>query len=217
MKILETGGITHMELIPGGTAGWYYGISYEHGDLYEAEEIFKDGREVEGRKLCLIRYPEGTVYWPILKTPGTYAGEPVYYDGYIYLLVVDFRQALIRILRFSCTDFHIETVTEIPLKDIPDCYNLRLTVSPPTLTRQGPDGSFDIIWPERSSFCIDVHDSFFVRESDRLFFSRWHEEGEGEKYRYWEETVIRNLSGEETAMLPGDVKRMPDGELWHLY
>ena len=43
MKTIETDGITYIELIPYGTAEWYYGISYEHGDLYEAEEVLKDG------------------------------------------------------------------------------------------------------------------------------------------------------------------------------
>ena len=46
MKTIETGGITYIELIPYGTDEWYYGISYEHGDLYEAEEVFKEGQDV---------------------------------------------------------------------------------------------------------------------------------------------------------------------------
>ena len=60
------------------------------------------------------------------------------------------------------------------------------------------------------------HESFFLRDGDKLYFSRWHEEGEGEDYRYWEETVVRNLEGEITEILPGDVRIMPNGEMWHL-
>ena len=54
MKTIKTNGITYIDLIPYGTDEWYFGISYEHGDLYEAEEVFREGYEIEGRKLCLI-------------------------------------------------------------------------------------------------------------------------------------------------------------------
>ena len=61
MKTIETNGITYIAPVPCGTDEWYYGISYEHGDLYEAEEVFKEGYDVEGRNLCLIHYPDGDV------------------------------------------------------------------------------------------------------------------------------------------------------------
>ncbi len=69
---------------------------------------------------------------------------------------------------------------------------------------------------ERVTFPMDEHDSFFLRDGERLFFSRWHEEGDGEDYRYWEETIARDLKGEVTETLPGDVMLMPDGEMWYL-
>ena len=47
MKTIKTDGITYIDLVPHGTDEWYYGISYEHGDLYEAEEVFKAGQDVE--------------------------------------------------------------------------------------------------------------------------------------------------------------------------
>ena len=96
-------------------------------------------------------------------------------------------------------------------------YNLSLQTAPLTLTRQcAGKCEFEIIWPERTGFFMDHHDSFFLRDGDRLFFNRWHEEGEGAGYRYWEETVVKDLSGEVIEILPGDVMRMPDGEIWHM-
>ena len=59
-------------------------------------------------------------------------------------------------------------------------------------------------------------ESFFLRDGDRLFFNKWHEEGDGADYRYWEETVVRSLDGRVLEVLPGDVRLMPNGELWHL-
>jgi len=50
MKTIETDGITYLKPVPGATAEWYYGMNYEEGDLYEAEEIFKSGTLLKGRK-----------------------------------------------------------------------------------------------------------------------------------------------------------------------
>ena len=63
---------------------------------------------------------------------------------------------------------------------------------------------------------MEDHDSFFLRDNGKLFFNRWHEEGEGEDYRYWEETVVKDLDGNVLEILPGDVMMMPDGEIWYL-
>lgn len=217
MKTIETEGITDINLIPYGTDEWYYGISHEHGDLYEAEEIFKAGHEVVGRNLILIHYPDGEVYRPIPKMSGIYPAEPVYLDGSIYFPSVDFPEGLIRIHRFNCQDKETKILEELPLSCVKDCYNLSLDGLPLTLTRQCAwYNEFDIVWPERVSFPMGDHESFFLRDGDKLYFSRWHEEGEGEDYRYWEETVVRNLEGEITEILPGDVRIMPNGEMWHL-
>ena len=68
MKTIDTQGITCIELIPEGTSEWYYGISSEYGDLYEAEEIFRRGGTIKGNSLCLIHYPDGEVFWPVPET-----------------------------------------------------------------------------------------------------------------------------------------------------
>ena len=217
MKTIETNGITYIDLIPYGTDEWYYGISYEHGDLYEAEEVFRAGREVEGRDLRIIHYPDGEVFVPVPKKAGIYPSEPVYYAGSIYILAVDFPGGLMRILRFDCSSGRTETVAELPLSIVKDCYNLHLDISPLTLTRQCVGSNeFEIVWPERVSFEMGDHDSFFLRDGDKLYFSRWHEEGEGADYRYWEETIVRDLSGRITDSLPGDIRVMPNGDVWYL-
>ena len=110
IKTIETNGITYIEPVPGATSEWYYGLDYELGDLYEAEELFNDGHTVKGRKFVLAHYPDG----------------------------------------------------------------------------------------------------------EKLFFNRWFEEGEGVDYKYWEETIVRDLNGNVIEILPGDVMQMPNGEMWHL-
>ena len=215
MKKIRTDGITYIQQIPYGTDEWYYGISYEHGDLYEAEEVFKDGHDVEGRKLCLIHYPDGKVYQPVPKQPGSYSAEPVYYDCSIYILNVDFTKGIIQILRFDCAGKDVECIEELPLSSVKDCYNLQLNTAPLTLTRQCVGtNEFEIVWPEKVHFEMDDHDSFFLRDGDKLYFSRWHEDEDGSNY--YTETVIRDLQGDVTEVLPGDVQIMPNGEMWHI-
>ncbi|MBQ3292045.1 MAG: hypothetical protein IJH43_06695 [Mogibacterium sp.] len=217
MKIIDADGITYIDLVPCGTDEWYYGISYEHGDLYEAEEVFRQGEEVKGRTLCLIHYPDGKVYRPVPKEKGNYSAEPVYYDGGIFILNVDFPGGLMQIIRFSCSTQKAEVIDTLPLDSIKDCYNLRLDIAPLTLTRQCVGtNEFEIVWPEKVCFEMGDHDSFFLRDGDRLYFSRWHEEGDGPDYRYWEETVVMDLDGQVTDILPGDLRVMPNGELWYL-
>ncbi len=216
MKSIETKGITYIEAVPGGTAEWYFGLDHPCGDLYEAEEMFRSGMPVEGRSLVLIRYPDGTVYRPLEKTAGEYSEAPVYSDGGIYILNVSFKDSEIRVLRFDCESHMTETVSVLLLDAVKDCYNLQLHVFPVTLTRQGAEGSFDIVWPERCSFEMGERESFFLRNGDRLYFNKWYEEGDGADYRYWEETVVRSLDGRVLEVLPGDVRLMPNGELWHL-
>ena len=84
MKELDTRGITYIQEVPGCDGSWYFGLDYEYGDLYEAEEIFKAGGEVKGRRFCLVHYPDGEVFWPAEKRAGAYPAEAVQEDGRIF-------------------------------------------------------------------------------------------------------------------------------------
>ena len=217
MKTIDTGGISRIEPIPHGTADWYYGISREQGDLCEAEELYRAGREIVGNRLCFLHYPDGQVFEPVPRESGRCLSEPVFFEGGVFFLNVDFPSSILRILRFDCASHAVESAAELPLSSVRDCYNLGLDTSPLTLRRQGgADGLFEILWPERVSFPLGSHESFFLRDGNSLYFNRWHEEGEGADYRYWEETVVRDLTGELTGILPGDLTVMPNGEIWHL-
>ena len=62
MKAIDIHGMTNMELVRGETDEWYWATDYIHGDLYEAEELFRQGHPVRSNRLYLIHYPDGTVY-----------------------------------------------------------------------------------------------------------------------------------------------------------
>ena len=215
MKTIETDKITYIEPICGATSEWYFGMDYECGDLYEAEERFRNGQSVKGRKLCLIHYPDGQVFIPVEKQEMHYSEKPVYFEESIYIIDVDFLNGSIMIVRFDCKDHQVRIHKKLPLSSVKDCYNLQLHVSPLTLSRQCGN-EFNIIWPEHVSLQMDDHESFFLRDGEKLFFNRWYEEGEGEDYKYWEETVVKDLKGNVIEILTGDVMLMPNGEIWHL-
>ena len=72
MKNIDIHGMTNMELIRGGIAEWYWATDYIHGDLYEAEELFRQKNSVQSNRLYLIHYPDGMVYEPVLPVDGQY-------------------------------------------------------------------------------------------------------------------------------------------------
>lgn len=210
MRIVDTHGMTNMELVRGGTDEWYWATDYIHGDLYEAEELFRQGHRVRSNRLYLIHYPDGTVYEPVPPVDGQYLGYPVYDNDYVVLLVVNFAESMIHILRFLPQQEKTQEVARLSLSTVGDCYNLILYTSPLSLTRQSNDGTFEIIWPEKVSFAIDDRETFNFREGDKLYFNIWYEDP-----YYREETLVRSLrDGTILERFPGDIRIMPNRERW---
>ena len=101
MKKLDTGGIGYLQAFE-GTARWYWGSDYTSGDLYEAEELYRDGHPIDRNRLLLVSYPEGRLEEPVKAAEGQYFGRPAYYEGKIILLLADFREGALRLLAFDC-------------------------------------------------------------------------------------------------------------------
>lgn len=210
MKTLDLQGMTNMELVRGGTGEWYWSTDYVHGDLYEAEELFRMGHPVQSNRLYLIHYPDGTVYEPVPAIAGQYLGYPMNDNGSVALLAVNFPEGIIRILRFQPGE--LSEVAQIPLSAVKDCYNLILHTAPLTLTRSPGDCTFEIIWPEQVRFAIDERESLNFRDGDKLYFTVWYEDPD-----YREETVVRSAQdGTVLDRFPGDIRIMPNGEKWNI-
>ena len=208
MKTIDLQGITNMELVRDGTDEWYWSTDYIHGDLYEAEELFHMGHPVQSNRLYLIHYPDGTVYEPVPAMSGQYLGYPVYDNGAVALLAVNFPEGIIRILRFRPDE--TTEVAQIPLSAVKDCYNLRLHTAPLTLARSPGDNTFEIVWPEQSCFVIEQRETMNFRDDDKFYFTVWYEDPD-----YREETVVRSLgNGTILDRFPGDIRIMPNGEKW---
>ena len=211
MKRIITNGITNLEPLA-GSSEWYWGTDYTSGDLYEAEELFRSGHPIRKNRLILVRRPEGTVYEPVHAKPGQYLGRPVYHNGQVVLLLVDFPQEKIHILIFRETDGTTEPLAMLPLSIVEDCYNLMLEASPLILTRSAHDNKFQILWPERRDFAIEDHEIFEFLEGNRLYTSVWYEDPD-----YREELLVRDYdTGELLERIPGSLRSMPDGQKWLL-
>lgn len=211
MKEVNTQGITYIEPLVGCNE-WYWGTDYIHGDLYEAEEVFRDGHPVSQNKLLFVHDLDGRVVQPVVAREDQYLGNPVYYDGRIAILMVDFPVGQIIVMQFDRALEHMTERTELPLSAVKDCYNLLLKTAPLMVTRQGSEDTFQIVWPESVSFEIGERESFWVRSGDKLYFSTWEEDPE-----YREEIIVRKLeTGEIIDRFPGSNMTMPDGRLWVL-
>lgn len=210
MKAIDIHGMTNMELVRGGTNEWYWATDYIHGDLYEAEELFRQGHSVRSNRLYLIHYPDGTIYEPVKPTDGQYLGTPIYDGSSVVLLVVSFNESVIRILRFLHQPEAVQEMAQLPLAAVKNCYNLLLHTLPLSLTRQPNDGTFEIIWPEQVCFAIDDRETLNFRDRDKLYFNIWYEDPD-----YREETLVRSVQdGTILESLSGDVRIMPNGERW---
>lgn len=211
MKRILTNGIMNLEPLQ-GSSDWYWGADYASNDLYEAEELCRRGHPIDKNRLILIHRLEGTVYEPVCTKPGQYLGKPVYHNGQIVLLLVDFPKEEIRILIFHEAEGTTETLEVLPLSMVEDCYNLMLEASPLMLTRSAHDNKFQILWPERRDFAIEDHEFFGFLEGNRLYTSVWYEDPD-----YREDVLVRDYdTGEVLERIPGALRSMPDGQNWIL-
>ena len=208
MKIIDTGGIYNITPVE-GIDGWYYGLDYTYGDLYEAEGIYRSGSAPGTSSLALIRHPTGEVV-KLPAGPGRCWGEPVGFAGRIYTLLVDFPAGVIEIGARAMDMRDGEIISRLPLGSVEDCYNLMLRLSPPMLTRSSGD-EFEIVWPERSRFKVGRSETFLGRYGERLYFSAWYEEPE-----YREEVVVRDAAGAVLERFTGALWVLPGGQAWVL-
>lgn len=209
IKKINTNGIQNIELLEGSTE-WYWGSDYCHGDLYEAEQLFQNHHAVKGNRLIFVKYPEGIVEEPIMRQDGQYFGYPIFDNGAINILAVDFHNNQIKIIRYDVFTKELTTLAMIDKTTIKDCYNLLLRTSPVFLSRDGDDGNYEIIWPEKMQFKVEENEMIYQRDGNILFSSKWIENSE-----YLEETILRQYpTGEIVDRMRGLMILMPDHQRW---
>ena len=209
LQRIDTGGISFLAPLP-GSREWLWGTDYTSGDLYEAEELYRDGHRIRQNRLILVHWPDGRVAEPIKARAGQYFGRPVWDGEGAVLLLADFPAGELRLLRYEDGPGKVTPLVTLPRAAVEDCYNLMPHLAPLCLTRQTGE-RFQLLWPERADFAIHPAESFCFREGERLYFSRWYEDPD-----YREEAVVRRLpDGEIVEQLRGALNVMPDGS-WRL-
>ncbi len=207
---IKTGGISYLAPLE-GSGGWYWGTDYTSGDLYEAEELYRDGHRIRQNRLIFVHSPDGRTLEPVKAREGQYFGSPAYDRGRLLILLADFPAGEIRILGCDETTGDLSPVLTLPRSEVEDCYNLMLHREPLTLTRQG-GGRFQVYWPEKADFPIHAAESFCFREGEKLYFSRWYEDPD-----YREEVVVRRMpDGAILDKYPGALHSLPGGGWWLL-
>lgn len=213
MNIIKIDGVTgcYPEQID-GTAEWYYCKDSKEifCDLYEAEEIIKSGENFAGMSCHLIHFPEGTVHSPFELKENIYIESPVWDNGNLFFLSVDFCKQVIQIKSYFPHERRLETLKELPLDVVEDCYNLRLETSPLMLYRQANDNIFEIVWPESKKIDIGQTEGLLFRDGEDLYFSEWYENPE-----YGENVIIRDLNtGKIKEKFGGYLRKLPNGVYW---
>jgi len=207
-KRINTGGISFFQRLEGSSL--YWGSDYTGGDLYEAEELFGEKHRINKNRLVFISYPDGRLFEPVKAREGQYFGRPAVWRSEVYCLLVDFPAEKIIILKCDDEMTFAREYVKIPLNEVKDCYNLMLAVQPLTLVRQGHEGRFQVIWPDKGDFEIEASESFDSRLGDELIFSKWFEDPD-----YREETVLRSYPGGKILeTLRGTLLTAPDGHRW---
>ena len=207
---IATGGIAYLAPLT-GSGGWYWGTDHTAGDLYEAEELYRDGRRIRQNRLIFVHYPEGRAVEPVKAREGQYFGVPAWDGGRLVILLADFPAGEIRLLSWDDASLTLSPILTLPRGEVEDCYNLMPHVSPLMLTRQTGE-RFQILWPEKADFPIHGEESFCCREGDKLWFSRWYEDPD-----YREEAVVRRMpDGEIIDRFPVSLLELPDGRQWLL-
>lgn len=181
-------------------------------DLYEAEEIFNEYGSYSGMTCHLVHYPDGKVYSPFLLSNNVYVEKPIWNNGELDFLVIDFKDKKIQIIKYVPETKVLEKLIELPLSKVKDCYNLKLEVQPLTLGRSGMDGLYEIIWPEETVISIGDTETVLFRDEDKLYLSEWYENPE-----YHENVIIRDIqTGKIIEKYEGYLCRMPGNVFWRI-
>ncbi len=194
------------------TTEWYVSREGEDEwcDLHDAQEMVKSGGVFTGVNFHLIHYPEGTVHTPFELKENIYVNKPIWDEGKLHFLRVDFSKQEMQIYSYSPDKRELEMIKILPLGIVKDCYNLMLEASPLMLCRHGNDGVCEIVWPENKKIIIGDTEQLSFRDGNDLYFSKWYEDPE-----YREEVIIRDLdSGGIKEQYPGYLVKLAGGVCW---
>ena len=190
-------------------SGNWYCISHSGTDIYDVEEMVKEGRKYEGNVIILVNFEKDIQLTPFEKKENVYIGKPLWYEDAFAVLAVDFNAGEIYIYSISPKDGKKEILAKIPLEGVSSCYNMRLEKSPLTLLRGeygDDDDIIDVLWPEKLKFKTSGTWSMECRDGDLFYFSTWYEDPD-----YRDEIIIKDIWGNDVEIIDGFMYDLRDG------
>lgn len=189
----------------------------DSNDLYDLVGWAERGG-YPGSTVLIYDFETGRVYEPFQKERDVLFVNPAFADGEIVLLRGDYKNKTLTVFRWlPQTEPRQEAVI-----DLPEAAFSHLTVIGEGVNVVShTDGRFTCYYPERLSFPVDVNEYAVLRDSDRLFFETWVEEGwddendcATEDYNYYHLIRERDLRGNLLTEQVGSLTKAPDGTWW---
>lgn len=177
-----------------GTERYAYGLS----DFTDSWEL-KDWQELggyQGSVLYLYDLQESKVYIPFKKKKNVIYQMPLFSDGMIYFLQVDYDDNKVNLYRVS-SSLELEKITDLSIDEV-NLYNIRLIGEGVHITSQ--DESFICYYPESFEIKLEVNESVLCIDDEKIYISVWIEEGvENDEitkdYTYYEKIRVKDKSG----------------------
>ncbi len=185
-------------------------------DFYDLAEQAKTGG-YEGSVIIFYDFETGDVYRPFEKKRNVLYGDPVYVDGFYYILQGDYDENRITLYRYIPGEAPLK-VTELDINDV-NLYNLRIIGNPVHIISM--DDNFECYYPERFSFPIDEAETVAFTDGEKIYFERWAEEGwdkekdrAGDGYKYYNKIIVKDPGGNTLSEEVGAFYPAEDGTWW---
>lgn len=217
MEIKKINGLYGFALEKFSTNPTWYFQNTEISDFYDLN-MMKITGDLKGSEIVFISYPEEKVIKPFEKEMGVYYNKPLYLEGKIYFIRVDFNDDKVEVLGLDPKSEKVEEIFSSSLKDV-DLYNLGLSKYPLMLLSQD-DSELKVYYPESIIIKKDPTESFLYKLYDKYYFSSWGESGVlqngilGSDYEYFEDLVIKDKDGNILSKERGSIEEVEDGIFW---
>lgn len=197
-----------------GTERYAYGLS-DFTDSWELKDWQEHGG-YQGSVLYLYDLQESKVYIPFKKKKNVIYQMPLFSDGMIYFLQVDYDDNKVNLYRVS-SSLELEKITDLSIDEV-NLYNIRLIGEGVHITSQ--DESFVCYYPESFEIKLETNESVLCIDDEKIYISVWIEEGvENDEttkdYTYYEKIRVKDKSGNLISEEIGSLTQFPDGK-WRI-
>lgn len=213
IKLPKVNGITYNLL--DGTSRFAYGTS-DVEEFYELEN-WQEAGGYQGSVLYLYDLKDNRLYQPFEKRINVTYGEPLFSDGYIYILQGDYDNKEINLYKFMF-ECDLEKIKTFNMEEV-NLYNLRLIGEGVNLISQDSE-IFASYYPEKFEIDLKPNENVVMIDENLIYISAWIEEGIvnhfiTQDYKFYDKLIIKDKAGKLISEEVGSLNKYPDGR-WRL-